>query len=131
MLEIKVSATFLLPGSTLVASKPIDKKGKTKEQLEQLKQEYYNTHKQETVAFYCNRQRHIIEIWVRKGKPATQKLNLCKEAYDYMVSSEGWAGVAPKHDWARTSKRMRVKLHLMQIAESLRGTLLDFAILED
>ena len=131
MLEIKVSATFLLPGSTLVAEKPISKKGKSKEQLEQLKQEYYRTHKQETVAFYCNRQRHIIEIWVRKGKPVTQKINLCKEAYDYMTSSEGWAGVSSKHDWARTSKRMRVKSHLMQIAESLGGTLLDFAILED
>ena len=131
MLEIKVSATFLLPGSTLVAEKPISKKGKNKEQLEQLKQEYYNTHKQETVAFYCNRQRHIIEIWVRKGKPATQKLNLCKEAYDYMISSEGYVGIASKHDWSRTSKKMRVKLHLMHIAESLGGSLLDFAILED
>lgn len=131
MLEIKVSATFLLPGSTLVAEKPISKKGKSKEQLEQLKQEYYRTHKHETVAFYCNRQRHIIEIWTRVGKPATQKLNLCKEAYDYMISSEGWTEVASKHDWSRTSKKMRVKLHLMHIAESLGGSLLDFAILED
>lgn len=131
MLEIKISATFLLPGSTLVAEKPISKKGKSKEQLEQLKQEYYRTHKQETVAFYCNRQRHIIEIWTRKGKPATQKINLCKEAYDYMISSEGYTGIVSKHDWARTSKKMRVKLHLMQIAESLGGSLLDFAILED
>jgi hypothetical protein len=48
-----------------------------------------------------------------------------------MVSSEGWVGVSSKHDWSRTSKRMRVKLHLMQIAESLNGSLLDFAILED
>ena len=131
MIEIKVSATFLLPGSTLVASKPIDKKGKTKEQLEQLKQEYYRTHKYETVAFYCNRQRHIIEIWTRIGKPATQKINLSKEAYTYMTSNEGYANVASKHEWVRTSKKMRVKLHLMQIAESLGGTLLDFAILED
>lgn len=131
MLEIKVSATFLLPGSTLVAEKPISKTGKSKEQLEQLKQEYYRTHKQETVAFYCNRQRHIIEIWTRVGKPATQKINLCKEAYDYMISSEGYVGIVPKHDWSRTSKKMRVKLHLMQIAESLGGSLLDFAILED
>lgn len=131
MLEIKVSATFLLPGSTLVAEKPISKKGKSKEQLEQLKQEYYRTHKQETVAFYCNRQRHIIEIWTRVGKPATQKINLCKEAYNYMTSNEGYADVSNKHDWSRTSKKMRVKLHLMQIAESIGGSLLDFVILED
>lgn len=131
MLDIKISATILLPGSTLVAEKPISKTGKTKEQLEQLKQEYYNTHKKETVAFYCNRQRHIIEIWTRVGKPATQKINLCKEAYNHMISNEGYTDVASKHDWARTSKKMRIRLHLMQIAESLGGTLLDFAILED
>ena len=131
MLDVKISATILLPGSILVAEKPISKTGKTKEQLEQLKQEYYSTHKKETIAFYCNRQRHIIEIWTRVGKPATQKIHLCKEAYTYMTSNEGCADVASKHDWARTSKKMRVKLHLMQIAESLRGTLLDFAILED
>ena len=131
MLEIKVSATFLLPGSTLVAEKPISKKGKTKEQLEQPKQEYYNTHKQETVAFYCNRQRHIIEIWVRKGKPATQKLNLCKEAYDYMISSESYAGIATKNDWNHYSKTKKLKLHLMEIAQSINAKLLDFAVLDD
>ena len=131
MSEIKVSATFLLPGSTLVAEKPISKKGKNKEELELMKQEYERTHHQETVVFTIKRQRHVLQLWIRNSKPATQKMNLSKEAYDYMTSNESYAGIATKNDWAHTSKVKRVKLHLMDIAQSLNAKLLDFVILKD
>lgn len=128
MTEIKVSATFLLQGRTLVAEKPISRKGKTKEEFQALQQEYARTHKQECINLG---KQGIINIWVRDGKPVTQKMNLSKEAYSYMISSESYAGIATKNDWNHYSKTKKLKLHLMDIAQSINAKLLDFAVLED
>jgi hypothetical protein len=132
MLEVKVSVTFLLPGSTLVTSKPIDKKGKTKEELDSLNQQFQKTHHQETISWYSNHQRHTIVIWVRNGVPAVQKMQMSKEAYQWMISEESALLDEYKmRDWKSFSKMKRLKLHLKRTAESLQGKLLDFEVFED
>lgn len=132
MIEIKVSATFLLPGSKLVTSKPIDKTGKSKEELDVLNQQFQKTHHQETISFYYNHKRHFITIWVRNGVPVVQKLHMSKEAYDWMTSAE--SVILEEHtarEWKHFSKMKRLKLHLKRTAESFQGKLLDFEIFED
>lgn len=130
--DIKLSATFILPGRILVAEKPISKKGKTQEELQQMKEKFYATHKMETITFRCGGKQETIHIFTRKGKPATQKMNMNKSAYDYMISSESYAAANKSlYEWNRMGKTAKITAHLEAIADSLNVKLLYFNILED
>ena len=89
-------------------------------------------HHQETISWYSNHQRHTIVIWVRNGVPAVQKMQMSKEAYQWMISEE--SAILDEYklrDWKSFSKTKRLKLHLKRTAESLQGKLLDFEVFED
>lgn len=130
--DIKVSATFILPGRILVAEKSISKKGKTKEELQQMKEKFFATHNMETISFRIKGKQETIHIFTRKGQPATQHININKDAYDFMISPESFAAAEKtQRDWAHMGKMKKVHAHLLMIAQSLNAKLLHFDVLED
>lgn len=116
--NVKVSATFVLPGRTLVAEKSISKKDTI-------------TYHEEIVSFFCDKKRHTINLQLRNGKPAIQKMNITLESYNYMTSDEGRLESISKGMWKQLSKAKKVKLHLAEIAKNIDGKLLEFSIFED
>lgn len=76
---------------------------------------------------------------VRKGeykryplvaKPATQRINMNVDAYNYMTSSECPYWAKPKV-WAIMSKTQRLEAHLQRVCEHMRGTSFTYEVLED
>ncbi len=115
--NVKVSATFSLPGSLLVAENSISK----------TEENYHN----ETVSFYADNKRHTLTIRLRNGKPALQKMNLTLEAYNYMISNDGKPTEISKGMWGQMSKAKKVKTNLLEIAQSLNAKLVEFTIFDD
>jgi hypothetical protein len=111
--NVKVCATFLLPGSKRVVEQPCSENGET---------EYI----QQTI-----RLKHGAPIVVKllKPKPAKQSLKVTNEAYqDWLVTPV--QGMTTRF-WNTTTKSFRVKHHLQEIAATLGGELEDFEIMKD
>ena len=72
----------------------------------------------------------IITFNTRKCKPATQSINICKEAYDYMTSKEcpAWSKIGT---WSQMKPEQRLESHLQRIAEHLGGTVISYKVFED
>lgn len=122
MTNIKVSASITLPGSVRPAEKPISKTGKKKEEKENIN-ELYNIE-----VIHLDKGKPIV-IRVRKPKPAKQSIHICQEGYDDMVARplKGFS----EHAWKRLSANKRVKLHLIELAQSLGGKLDSFEVMKD
>ena len=125
MSEIKVNASFMLPGSVLPAEPPCSKNGKKKKKKEEKEEILY----QKEVIRLKNQAPIVINL--RVAKPVTQNMHLTKEAYSYMISAENPAKGQKLFDWKRLSNRKRLKAHLQNIASSIGGVLVDFVVLED
>lgn len=72
----------------------------------------------------------IITFHTRKCKPATQSINICKGAYDYMTSKEcpAWSKIGT---WSQMEPEQRLESHLQRIAEHLGGTVISYKVFED
>ncbi len=62
--------------------------------------------------------------------PATQHINLCNEAYEYMISNECPSWSKPKA-WSAANERMRLEAHLQKICEHVGGKSFTYEVLED
>lgn len=125
MSDVKINASFVLPGGTLRAELPLLKKGKKGKKEEKEEEGLY---RQETIRLVKEKP---IVISLREPKPAQQVLHLSYEAYNFMISDDGRLPGITQFEWKRLSNNKKVKIHLMNIAESLGGKLESFAILED
>lgn len=125
MSDIKVNASFVLPGRTLPAEPPCSKKGKEKkEKKEESAEILYRQEKIRT-------KNQAIVINLRKGIPAKQVVHLSLDAYNYMTSQDNPPYGVKSFDWKRLSKTKRLKLHLQEIGKNFGGELEDFVVLED
>lgn len=119
MENIKVRASFILPGRVLPAEKSISK-------TDENQQDNYTT---ETIKM--GKKFGTITINLRKAKPITQVLNLTLEAYNYLTSNEAViGGKFTAREWAKLTKHKKLKYHLIDMAQDLHGTLGDFVVLE-
>lgn len=71
-----------------------------------------------------------ITVYTRKSKPATQSLNICKDAYRYMVSTECPSWSKPKI-WNTMKPKERLEAHLQRITEGLGGVSYTYQIFKD
>lgn len=131
MIEPKVRLSFIVPGAELLSSQECDENPK----------ENYNEHnvvvkykkgkgKQTTI------KTKVYKIHLRKSKTATQSINICKEAYDYMLSTptEGKYNrltKAGKRIWETMSIKDRLKMHFDSIANDLHAISYSFEVLND
>lgn len=128
MNDIKVSLTIALPGRVML-SKAECLKIMKKDSETVVVEDYDKTDKE-----YLQVGKRTYTLHLRKTKPATQKLNLSKYAYDYMVGIEPPYWVKPYYKgktWSNLSKKQRLVAHLEGIAESLNGKLQSFEVFED
>lgn len=138
MIDVKVSASFILQGSVLPAEHPCSKKGKEEKKKKKKRNESPNDKKDEilynTEIIKLNVKKgkqETIVINVRASKPATQVIHLCKDAYENMISANEVPCGCKANEWKKLSNNKRLKWHLERIAEQLNGTLQEFSVLED
>lgn len=124
MNEIKLSLTILLPGRTILSKEACLKTMQKGNEIVVV-EDYDKCDKS-----YVNVGKRTYTIHTRKCKPATQKINLGRDAYEYFISNECPYWCKPKV-WSNLSKKQRLLAHLEGIAESLNGKLESYHIFED
>ena len=127
MVDVKVSASFILQGSVLPAEPPCSKKGKKKKgKKEEKKNEIL--YRQEIIHL---KNKKPIVINLREPIPTKQSLHLSTEAYNTMTSVDNPVEGMKVYEWKKLTPNKRVKYHLQVIAESLNAKLESFTVLED
>lgn len=74
--------------------------------------------------------RETITVTTRKSVPATQFVNICKDAYYSMISEEIPRWAKPKW-WLNINHKMRLEAHLQRISEGLGGVSYSYQVFED
>ena len=143
MVDIKVSLTIELPGSSMYSKQMclenIKKEYKAKDGkivTKTIVNEVPELHDDNVVRVLDAKGKFKQEIHflTRKCKPAYKTTNLSKEAYYYMVSNEVPDGFNVKHAkkaWGNMNKEERLLWHLNRYAENFRGTLIDYKVFDD
>lgn len=141
--EIKVSLNIILQGRVMLSKdeclkttqkeiiKKNNKTGKSyKKIINEVVEDLSKMDKSTIKVSENGRNNEVLTIYTRKCKPATQSINLSKDAYDYMVSKEcpEWSKVSI---WNQMSKKAKLEAHLKRIAEHLGGKLESYQIFED
>lgn len=141
--EIKVNLNITLQGRVLLSKdeclkttqKVIEKKTKAgKVYKKTIKVQVEDWDKMDKHTLKVTNQKGVdaetITFYTRKTKPATQSINICNEAYDYMTSKEcpEWCKVGL---WNQMGKKARLEAHLKRIAEHLGGTVLSYEVFDD
>lgn len=123
MVDNKVTLTILLPGSQMYSHKECEENKELLDnnslELEYIKDKKTGKYVRETIHFNT-----------RKCRPAKQVINICNEAYEYMISKEAPWFVKPGL-WVQLSKKLRLEKHLENITQSLGGIKYTYNILED
>lgn len=73
----------------------------------------------------------IITFHTRKCKPATQSLNMSKEAYEYMIDKDSCPSWSKPGKWAAMSEKERLEAHLQRTVEHLGGVSYTYQVFED
>lgn len=137
MVEPKVSLSLLIPGASMLSSQECDKNPK----------ESYNESKillKHTKGKGKNQRevKKLLVIQTRKQKLVTQNINICEEAYKYMLSSptsdkfskptkKNKNGDVIERVWDTMSVHERLKKHFDLIAHDLHAVSYSYEILGD
>lgn len=73
----------------------------------------------------------IITFHTRKCKPATQSLNMSREAYEHMIDKDSCPSWSKPCKWIAMSKKERLEAHLQRIVEHLGGVSYTYQVFED
>ena len=73
----------------------------------------------------------IITFHTRKCKPATQSLNISKEAYEYMIDKDSCPSWSKPGKWSAMSEKERLEAHLQRTVEHLGGVSSIYQVFED
>ena len=126
MLETKVSLTIVVPGATMISKQECLK------QLENnVEESLILNHSVITVYDKDNKNQEVLHIKTRKCIPAKQSINICKDAYEAMTSSEIPYKVRNKSEWFAMSKKQRLEKHLDDIASHMGGVVESYVVFED
>lgn len=144
MSEIKLSLSIELQGSTMFSKdeclktthKVIEKKtkaGKIYKKTIKVRVEDWDKMEKHTVrmAGINGANPEIITFHTRKCKPATQSLNISKEAYEYMIDKDSCPSWSKPGKWAAMSKKERLEAHLQRTVDHLGGISYTYQVFED
>lgn len=73
----------------------------------------------------------IITFHTRKCKPATQSLNMSREAYEHMIDKDSCPSWSKPGKWTAMSKKERLEAHLQRTVEHLGGVSYTYQVFED
>ena len=144
MNEIKLSLSIELQGSTMFSKeeclktthKVIEKKtkaGKIYKKTIKVKVEDWDKMEEYSMRV-TNRDGtnpEIITFHTRKCKPATQSLNMSKEAYEYMTSKDSCPPSIKQFVWTQMKPVQRLEAHLDLICKHLRGIYYTYKVFDD
>lgn len=126
MNETKLNLNIILPGRVLLSSQECEENPKLLEKqvirVESLKKDKKKKKLIKDVEY--------LNIYVRTCRPASQSINLTKQAYDYMTSKDCPSFVKPK-DWSRMSKIKKLEAHLEETCKALGGISYTYQVFED
>lgn len=144
MSEIKLSLSITLLGRVMLSKdeclktthKVIEKKtkaGKIYKKTIEVKVEDWDKMEKHTMRVTDTNgfNPEIITFHTRKCKPATQSLNMSKEAYEYMIDKDSCPSWSKPGKWAAMSKKERLEAHLQKTVEHLGGTSYTYQVFED
>lgn len=144
MNEIKLNLSIELPGSTIPSKeeclktthKVIEKKtkaGKIYKKTIEVKVEDWDKMEKHSmkVTDINGTNPEIITFHTRKCKPATQSLNMSKEAYENMINKDSCPSWSKPGKWAAMSEKERLEAHLQRTVEYLRGISYTYQVFED
>lgn len=144
MSEIKLSLSIELRGSTMLSKeeclkttqKVIERKTKTgkvyKKTIEVQVEDWDKMDKHTMQVTGPNgSDPETITFHTRKCKPATQSLNMSKEAYDYMTSKDSCLPNIKSYVWAKMNKTQRLEAHLDLVCKALKGTSYTYKVFDD
>lgn len=139
MSEIKLSLSIELQGSTMFSKdgclkttqKVITTKNGRKRIATKVVEDQDNMNKHTIRVTDTNGTNpEIITFHTRKCKPATQSLNMSKEAYEYMIGKDSCPSWSKPSKWAAMSKKERLEAHLQRIVEHLGGISYAYQVFE-
>ena len=138
--SIKVNLSIVLQGRTMLSEQKcskqlkdtIVKKGKKKIITKTVYNKENNTENRIFLDYKDASGRHKEPIYfmTRNTIPCKKSINISKEAYDYMVSSECPEWAKPG-EWKQLSKIKRLTAHMQRICENERGISFEFQIFDD
>ena len=140
MSEIKLSLSIELRGSTMFSKEeclkttqePITTKNGRKRTVTKVVEDWDKMEKHTMrVTDTDGTNPEIITFHTRKCKPATQSLNMSKEAYEYMIDKDSCPSWSKPGKWAAMSEKERLKAHLQRTVEHLGGTSYTYQVFED
>ena len=139
--SIKVNLSIVLPGSTMLSEQEcskqlkdtIIKKGKKKIITKTVYNKENNTENRIFLDYKDNdgiRHREPLFFMTRNTIPCKKSINISKEAYDYMVSTEcpAWEKMG---EWKQLSRIKRLTSHMQRICDNEGGISFEFRIVED
>ena len=124
MSEIKVNLSITLQGRVLMSEQECSKNPNN--------YDYHSMLVESTVKIKKGKKvdKELIKFRTRKSIPASQSINISKEAYEYYISKECPEFSKPKY-WQSMSKKMRLEAHLAEITKGLNGIRFTYQVFED
>ena len=131
-MEVKVNLSIVLPGSTMFTQKEID----NLEKDEQRNHYDYNTIVVEDKIYnkkgkLVRKQPVRLNFFTRRSRPASQSINLSKEAYYSMINVMEVPYFSNEYKWKNMSKTQRLEAHLQRICDSLGGLSYSYKVFDD
>lgn len=140
MSEIKLSLSIELRGSTMFSKKEclkttqetITTKNGRKRTVTKVVEDWDKMEKHTMrVTDKDGTNPEIITLHTRKCKPATQSLNMSKEAYEYMIDKDSCPSWSKHGKWAAMREKERLEAHLQRTVEHLGGVSYAYQVFED
>lgn len=140
--SIKVNLSIVLQGRTMLSEQECsekliewkyNKRTKKKEKIVTVKYDSNKTTPNRLFLDYkdaSGRHKEPIFFSTRNSIPCKKSINISKEAYDYMVSSECPEWAKPG-EWKQLSRIKRLTAHMQRICENERGISFEFQIFDD
>ena len=131
MIESKIRLTLVVPGATMLSSQECEKNPKENYKEQNVVVKYTKGKGKHTTT-----KTKVYKIHLRSHKPATQSISICKEAYDYMLSTPteakyNRATKGGKRIWDTMTIKDRLKMHFDTIANDLNAISYSYEILDD
>lgn len=137
MTELKVSLSFFVPGANMLSSQECDKNPKKNYNEDKMLIRFTKGKGK----YQKEREKYMI-IRTRKQKLAIQKLNICEEAYKYMLSTptsvklsrptkRNKDGDVIERVWDTMSVHERLKKHFDLLAHDFHAVSYSYEILDD
>ena len=140
--SIKINLSIVLPGRTMLSEQECSEKliefkyNKRTKKKERIVTITYDKNKVTPERLFLDyrdesgRYKEPIFFVTRNSIPAKKAINITKEAYDYMVSSEcpEWAKMG---EWKQLSRIKRLTQHMQRICENEGGISFEFQIFDD